>query len=235
MTVPSTGAALRVAGVPPAPRASALDFLRSRSADAAPHVHSTLLDHLVGTERLLRRWGCRQELCLAGLCHAAYGTDGFAPHLVSWHQRDVLAAALGEVGPTVEEIVYFYASCDRSVLYPQMAADGPATFRDRFLGATFEASEVQLRDFADLTLANELDIATKGGGNVTKAAGLPVWIGPLVEQMQRRASPRARRGRAGTAEGAGVIVRVRRGRVWRRPAPGSGCAAGRAGDRGPDC
>jgi hypothetical protein len=194
MTVPSTGAAPPVAGAPPAPRAAALDFLRSRSADAAPHVHSTLVDHLIGTERLLRRWGCRQELCLAGLCHAAYGTDGFAPHLVSWHQRDILAAALGEVGPAVEEIVYFYASCDRSVLYPQIAADGPATFRDRFLGATFEPSELQLRDFADLTLANELDIATKGAGRVTKAADLPVWVGPLVEQMQRRASPRARRG-----------------------------------------
>jgi hypothetical protein len=194
MTVPSPPAATPAATAAPAPRVQAIAFLWSRSADAVPHLGGTLLDHLLGTERLLRRWGCPEQLCLAGLCHAAYGTDGFAPHLVSWRHRGVLAEALGEGGTAVEETVYFYASCDRSVLYPQLATDGPVTFRDRFLDVTFEASEVQLRDFADLTLANELEIATDGGDGPRTASTLPAWIAPLVERIQHRASPRARRG-----------------------------------------
>jgi hypothetical protein len=192
MTIPWPTAAPAGTGARPAPRALAVDFLRSRSAEAVPHLHGTLLDHLLGTERLLRRWGCREELCLAGLCHAAYGTDGFAPHLVPWRRRHVLAAALGATGPAVEAIVYFYASCDRSVLYPQLAAAGPVIFRDRFLDVTVAASEVQLRDFVDLTLANELEIATDGG--VSTGSVLPDWIGALVQQMRHRASAGARRG-----------------------------------------
>jgi hypothetical protein len=203
MTVPSPSAAAAVAGSPPARRASAVAFLRSRSADAVPHRQGTLFDHLIGTERLLRRWGCAEDLCLAGLCHAAYGTDGFAPSLVPWRDRDMVMAALGEGGAPVEAIVYFYASCDRSVLYPQLAAEGPVTFRDRFLGVTVEASEAQLRHFVDLTLANELEIATTVGDRVSRGSGLPSWVGPLVEHMESRASPGARRGARAVLDGSG--------------------------------
>jgi len=180
----------------------ALEFLRSRAADTMPHLNGTLLDHLLGTERLLRSWGSPEELCLAGLCHAAYGTEGFAPFLVSWSDRGLMAGALrdagaagnGALGAVVEETVYFYGSCDRSVLYPQLGGHGPVTFRDRFLDATFEPSAAQLRDFVDLTLANELEIAIDGGGPLGPSSDLPAWIGPLVEHIQNRASPRARRG-----------------------------------------
>jgi hypothetical protein len=142
----------------------------------------------------VRRWGCPDELCLAGLCHAAYGTDGFAPHLVSWRHRNVLAGALGEVGVSVEEIVYLYCACDRSLLYPQLTGDAPVTFRDRFLDLTRALPEAPLGNFADLTLANELEIATAGRDGDTPSSRLPTWIGPLVQQMQHRASPGARRG-----------------------------------------
>ncbi len=174
------------------PRQRALDFLRSRSADAIAHLAGTLLDHLMATEGILRSWGSSERLCRAGLCHATYGTDGFAPFLVSYDERDILAAV---AGIDVEEIVYLYASCDRSSLYPQLSGDGTVRFRDRFLGTTSEPPDALLRDFVDLTLANELEIALgSGAGGSAPSLSPPAWIGPLVEQMERRASPGARRG-----------------------------------------
>jgi hypothetical protein len=159
------------------------------------HLNGTLLEHLMATEEFLRSWGSSEELCQAGLCHAAYGTDGFAPDLLSWHDRDVLVRA---VGAAVEEKVYLYASCDRSVLYPQLSGAGPVAFRDRFLSRTLEPTDDQLRDFVDLTLANELEIAIHGrtiGGNddAGTQSELPPWIAPLVGLMEHRASPGARR------------------------------------------
>ncbi len=168
------------------PHPAALDFLLSRWADEVPHLNGTLLAHLLATEELLRSWGSSEELCLAGLCHAVYGTDGFAPYLVPSDDRGVLPAL---VGAGVEETVYLYASCDRSVVYPQLAGDGPVLFRDRFRQQTVIPTDAQLRDFVDLTLANELDVA----GQV-EASDPPGWIGPLVALMETRASPRARRG-----------------------------------------
>jgi len=42
-------------------------------ADAFPHVSGSLARHLAATERLLRNWGSRDALCIAGLYHAVYG------------------------------------------------------------------------------------------------------------------------------------------------------------------
>jgi hypothetical protein len=37
----------------------------------------SFLDHLVAVEDLLRAWGCGEAVCLAGLYHSIYGTEGF--------------------------------------------------------------------------------------------------------------------------------------------------------------
>ena len=170
------------------PRRLALAFLRSGAAPSMAHLHGTLLDHLLATEDLLRSWGASEELSRAGLCHAAYGTDGFSPHLLSWRRRGDLAAL---VGPDVEETVYFYAACDRSFLYPRLSGPGPVCCRDRFLDTTFEPSPSQLTDFVDLTLANEFEIAF-GDAPSTGASVWPAWITALVDQMVNRASPGTR-------------------------------------------
>jgi hypothetical protein len=184
------------------PRSRALAFLLSRSADTVPHRHGTLLDHLLATEVRLRAWGASEELCRAGLCHASYGTDGFAPHLLAVAERALLAAAMGT---EVEETIYFYAACDRSYLYPQLSRPGSVRYRDRFTDVTFEPSATGLRDFVDLTLANELDVAF-GPLPSSGPAAAPPWIGPLVDQMVDRASP-------GAGQGARQALESARGRT----------------------
>ncbi|HKY05157.1 MAG TPA: hypothetical protein VJQ56_09715 [Blastocatellia bacterium] len=130
-------------------------FLRSHSAHQIPHVNSNLLSHLEGTYELLREWGSPAQLCLAGLCHAVYGTYGFELRLLDISQRSQLRDL---IGAGAEEIVYFYASCDRQYLYPQIGRRSGLWFRDRFNGAEFVPDGPLFESFLELTFANELEL-----------------------------------------------------------------------------
>jgi hypothetical protein len=129
-------------------------WLASRGAAGIPHPGGTLLAHLERVHALLAEWGARPAIALAGLCHAYYGTDGFATALGDPGDREELA---GIAGAETERLVYFYASCDRAVSYPHLA-DRRGLFRDRFTGTVLRPSVRLRRDFAELTAANELDI-----------------------------------------------------------------------------
>jgi hypothetical protein len=133
-----------------------IESLASRGAAAIPHPGGTLLAHLERVHELLAQWGARPALRHAGLCHAFYGTDGFAVALGDRARRDELASMVGE---EAERLVYLYASCDRRFSYPELAQPaGP--FKDRFTGTVLHPRLSLRRDFAELTAANELDIAT---------------------------------------------------------------------------
>jgi hypothetical protein len=163
-------------------RSNALRLLDKQGADAVRHLHGSLLDHLKRTERRLWCWESTGELALAGLCHAFYGTDGFASVLLGLDQREVLSAA---VGSEVEATVYLYASADRGFLYPQIGSMGRPTVRDRFTHVVHTPSEEELRAFVDLTLANEADVAVSGKATTT----VPDWFASLVAQFGPAASP----------------------------------------------
>jgi hypothetical protein len=129
--------------------------LASRGAARIPHPGGTLLAHLERVGALLDHWGARSVVRSAGLCHAWYGTDGFDAVLGDLAARDELAAL---IGADAEQLVYFYASCDRRFSYPQLA-QCTGLFRDRFTGTVLCPPVTTRRDFAELTAANELDIA----------------------------------------------------------------------------
>ncbi|HEV2777927.1 MAG TPA: hypothetical protein VGX25_00865 [Actinophytocola sp.] len=131
------------------------EFLVARGAEEMPHPGGTLLAHLCRTRDMLASWGARPALCLAGLAHAAYGTDGFPQGLVEVAARPTLVEV---IGPEAEEIVYRYGSCDRGFSYPRLHNGGP--MRDRFTGAEISPDGRQVRDFVELTVASELDVLT---------------------------------------------------------------------------
>jgi hypothetical protein len=135
--------------------AAVTELLASRGAAAIPHPGGTLLTHLERVHALLAQWGARPALRRAGLCHAFYGTDGFAVALGDPSRRDELALMVGE---EAERLVYLYASCDRRFSYPYLA-EPAGSFKDRFTGTVFRLPLSLRRDFAELTVANELDIA----------------------------------------------------------------------------
>jgi catechol 2,3-dioxygenase-like lactoylglutathione lyase family enzyme len=133
------------------------DFLAVRGADRMSHPGGTLLDHLRRVAALLAPWGAEPELQLAGLCHAAYGTDGFDGSLLAITERGALAELIGD---RAEALVYLYASCDRALVHPRLGAGFPVVFRDRFTGRDHTPVKADVQAMMEITAANELDVLT---------------------------------------------------------------------------
>ncbi|MEU9452247.1 DUF6817 domain-containing protein [Streptomyces sp. NPDC048277] len=137
------------------PAAEAVALLRDLGAAEIAHPGGTLLAHLQRVQDQLAAWDARPALRLAGLCHAFYGTDGFPTALLPLDRRAELAAV---IGVEAEAVVYLYAACDRKATYPVLAeADAPV--HDRFTGRPRIPGPGLRRDIAELTAANELDLA----------------------------------------------------------------------------
>ena len=137
------------------PAAQAEALLEDLGAAGIPHPGGTLLAHLRRVQARLAAWNARPALQLAGLCHAFYGTDGFPTALLPLDRRGELVRA---IGAEAESIVYFYGACDRKATYPTLADQG-GDVRDRFTGRCHTPDLRLRRDFAEITAANELDLA----------------------------------------------------------------------------
>jgi hypothetical protein len=120
-----------------------------------PHPGGTLLEHLGRVRRLLAGWGADPAVQSAGMCHAAYGTDGFDQSLLGVTERGALADLIGD---RAEALVYLYGSCDRGTVYPRIGRTAAVVFRDRFTGEEHAPSGEDLRAFLEITAANELDV-----------------------------------------------------------------------------
>jgi hypothetical protein len=129
-------------------------FLAEHGAQTIAHPGGTLYEHLARTAGRLRAWDARDDLVLAGLCHATYGTDGFDRRLLPHSSRQPLEDV---IGGAAEAIVYAYASCDRDRTYAALAAGRPL-LHDRFDAAARPLDRAEVADFVELTFANELDV-----------------------------------------------------------------------------
>ncbi|MFI5931870.1 DUF6817 domain-containing protein [Actinoplanes sp. NPDC051494] len=132
---------------------AARDFLRDHGAASIEHPGGTLCSHLCRVEQRLADLGAGHDVQLAGLTHAAYGTDGFATSLLAWSDREPLRSVIGE---DAEALVYLYGACDRKNTWPTLA--GTATVHDRFTGQPQRLTASQLVPFVDLSIVNELDV-----------------------------------------------------------------------------
>ena len=154
-------------------------FLRAGGAAELRHPGGRLLDHLHRVRDLLADWGAPVDVQVAGLCHATYGTDGFDPTLLPLTERATLKALIGE---RAEALVYLYAGCDRSVVYPRIGREDPVVFRDRFTLAEYTPDAADLRAFMEITVANELDVQAH-------SEALAARYGPALRRLFTRASP----------------------------------------------
>jgi hypothetical protein len=160
-------------------------FLADRGAGRLPHPGGTLLDHLRRTHGLLAAWGAPPALTLAGLCHAVYGTDGYPHALVAPTDRRVVADL---IGGDAEAIVHLYARCDRAVVHPQLGRRRPVAFRDRVTLATTHVTGAALRSFAELTVANELDVLSHRTGDTPAD---PAMLADLLTRCRALVGPAA--------------------------------------------
>ncbi len=159
-------------------------LLVTRDAQSLDHPGGTLLEHLRRVGEQLADWGASREVQLAGLCHAAYGTDGFPVSLLDRDQRGTLREA---IGMHAEELVYLYASCDRDKVYPQLD-QANVYFHDRFTGLRTRPDRKSLQAFVEITAANELDV-------VRNNSALADEHGPALQRLfvlaSRHLSPSA--------------------------------------------
>ncbi|MEI8407891.1 MULTISPECIES: DUF6817 domain-containing protein [unclassified Kribbella] len=157
-------------------------LLLVRGADEIEHAGGSLYVHLHRVAKRLTTLGASDTLVLAGLAHAAYGTDGFPTHLFDWQQeRPVLEAV---IGPEAELIVYRYGSCERETTWRDLAEHHTVT--DRFTGTSEELSGADLRDFVDLTIVNELDVLDHAPALAPK---LRPFLQDQIPRWQSLASP----------------------------------------------
>jgi hypothetical protein len=150
----------------PSVRRALVALLTERGAADLDHVipGTTLLGHFERTEHLLRSWGNPETVCLAGLCHAAYSSDGFEGQVLDHSSRDTIAEV---AGPEVEAIVYLYGSCDADQVYPRIGHTWPVRFRDRFDGSERDLGTEELSVFCELKFANALELMTSRGERAT--------------------------------------------------------------------
>jgi aspartate beta-hydroxylase len=102
-----------------------IGFLRSEGAARLAHTRgSTLLDHLVGTSAIVRRWKQPVWLQHAALIHSVYGTDVYHRQLLALSRREDL---IGLAGGQAERLAYLFCVTDRDSLLaaPQAVARGP--------------------------------------------------------------------------------------------------------------
>jgi hypothetical protein len=133
-------------------------LLRRREAGRIDHPGGTLAGHLERVHERLGRLGAREDLRLAGLGHAVYGTDGFDLQLVTTAHREAMVAMLG---PVTEAIIYRYGACDRKKTWRDLATAREVW--NRFDGTMELLGDDELRDFTDLTIVNEVDVFEQTG------------------------------------------------------------------------
>ena len=89
-------------------------FLQAEGGSDLSHAGGrSLLDHLVGTYAILRRWGQPLWLQHAALLHSVYGTDAYPQRLLS-PARGIDVAAMA--GDRVERLAYLFAVTPRRPL-----------------------------------------------------------------------------------------------------------------------
>jgi hypothetical protein len=129
-------------------------WLRDRGAESIDHPGGTLYTHLARVHDRLGVLGHGSDVQLAGLAHAAYGTDGFTRALLPVGERPVLRDL---VGPTAEKLIYRYGACDRDRTWAALAETRQVW--NRFTGHAEHPGAAELRPFVDLSIVNELDVA----------------------------------------------------------------------------
>jgi hypothetical protein len=149
------------------------EFLLERGAGRLKHPGGTLYEHVNRVADLLADWGANEKVQAAGLCHACYGTDGYAHALLSLAERPVLADL---IGTRAEWLVYLYASCDRAAVYPALGKPEPVPFRNRFTGVTRTPPERDIRTFLELTAANELDVVRHSPAMAAEHGPALLWL-----------------------------------------------------------
>ncbi|SRR5579871_211430 len=142
-----------------------LELLRDLGGESVRHSRGTLIGHLVATHNLLRDWGAPESLCLAGLFHSVYGTEGFPIQIAPLAARDVIRKT---IGPEAEAIAWAFGMCTNksfwhvvSLLSSSGTAEAEYVLTNRISGDGLICPKERFLSIVNLTLANALEQAER--------------------------------------------------------------------------
>ena len=158
-------------------------WLRERGAEKIDHPGGTLYAHLGRVHDRLGALGHDEPTRLAGLAHAAYGTDGFNIHLLETTQRQVLQDLVGE---RAEALIFLYGGCDRSRTWPTLP--DKLQVWNRFTGGPQPLPLRDVQSFVDLSIINEVDVMEQDQ-SITERYG--AYFRELFDTWAPLASPEA--------------------------------------------
>lgn len=113
------------------------------------------LAHAIGVYNDLKKWGCDEEMCEAGLFHSVYGTELFQRFALPLDRRGDVRALIGE---RAERLAYWNCAMDRATLDASVEREnGPYFFMDRLTGERVDMTEAELTDLITLHLCDWLE------------------------------------------------------------------------------
>jgi hypothetical protein len=131
------------------------DFLRSVGAESLEHTGKTYLAHTSAVYHDLKRWGCSDAVCRAGLFHSIYGTEEFKRFALPLERRDEVRALIGE---RAELLAYWNCAMWR-LSFDKALERGvaPLTVVDRLTGGEFTPSPAEFDDLCRVHLCDWLE------------------------------------------------------------------------------
>ncbi len=126
-----------------------LDYLEHIGTRGIPHYRQSLFDHLRGTYEILKRWGCPENVCVAGLFHSVYGTQPFRIQTIAYAQRREVRMFIGK---RAERLVYLFSISDRPSGLVHAVTTGKLV--NRFDQTEFVINAADLADLIAIECAN---------------------------------------------------------------------------------
>ena len=165
-----------------------ISVLRQLGTDRVPHGRRALLDHLAGTCRLLRKWGCADPVCRAGLFHSVYGTNAFEVAALTHLQRPQVRKLIGE---DAERLAYLFSVIERPGALLRALRSGRAT--NRLTGESHALERDTLHALIEIECANLVEQGAGGAFLRELAPALLAGDFPqsLVESVAGFAGPTA--------------------------------------------
>lgn len=127
-----------------------------------PHYNGSLLDHLIGTWRILTSGGAEPEVALAGLIHSIYSTEHYLRAAVHLSERAMVQSV---VGTRAEWLAYLFCTLQKEPLWDQLGELETISVKSREDGAELELQHVDVADLLAIECANFIDQCSTTSGS----------------------------------------------------------------------
>ncbi len=114
----------------------------------------SLLEHLVNTAGLLKKWECEEYLWRAGVFHSIYGSEGVFSVPMSLERREEIQSMIGSKS---EHLAYLFCTMSRVAFYDNLDKTSDYFILDRFNMTNVALSKHEYIDLLTLTLADWIE------------------------------------------------------------------------------